>query len=202
MAIWALLAVSDGPERTRQPWLPVLLAPRRHGHELLGGGRVQRHAVVKVALRGTHLDCDSEALEHLVRTDADDMQTDNLLLSADAHQLHRHRHLVLGRGHGVVHRLELGLVHLHVAIAVLLPGLGLSESHSTDRRVREDDRRDSAVLEARLRLAAKQAVRQAAASGNGDGRELVALGGCVADGVHARHARPLVLVHDDLPLGI
>lgn len=48
---------------------------------------VDSHAAVEIFLRGAHLDSDAEALHHLVTTLAEDMQTDDLLVGAFAHDL-------------------------------------------------------------------------------------------------------------------
>ena len=69
--------------------------PTHHRHELLAACRVDRDRVVEVLLRRAHLDRDGEALRHLVRAVADDVDADDLLQRPLADELARALDLVL-----------------------------------------------------------------------------------------------------------
>mmetsp|Transcript_23942 Transcript_23942/g.78249 ORF Transcript_23942/g.78249 Transcript_23942/m.78249 type:complete len:473 (+) Transcript_23942:198-1616(+) len=183
--------------------LPIRLgAPRPHRHKLLRGRRVDGAGVVKVRLGGAHLDGHGKALQHLVRRDADHVEADDALLLAGADELHRHRLLGLLLAQRKVHRLEDRLVRLDVRVAVRLARLRLGQPDRPDRRVRKHHRRDVCILELCVGRAAKDAVGEAAAGGNRDGRQLEAGGGGVAEAVEAGDARLLLLVHDHSPLAV
>ena len=62
-----------------------------HRHKLFRGGWVDRHGIVEVFLGCAHLQRHREALQHLVHSEADTVNTDNLLFRADADQLHAAR---------------------------------------------------------------------------------------------------------------
>lgn len=136
------------PSHTAQRSAGEFLSPQ--GDELLGTSGVDGDAGVEVLLRGAHLERDAEALEHLAGAEAHDVQADDLLLGPLADDLVLRGALVLRVHHGVVHGSEVGLVDLEVLAAVLLDGLGLRQPDGADFGVREDDARDSGVVEARV----------------------------------------------------
>lgn len=106
------------------------------------------NAAIKVLLSSTHLDSDTEALQHLADAKTKDVQTNNLLLGTGADDLHLGGvlGLLLGRQADVVeHGSELGVVDLDLVVAVALAGLGLGETDAADLRVREDDCRNVLV---------------------------------------------------------
>lgn len=94
---------------------------------------------IKVLLRSTHLHGYAETLQHLTNTQAEDMQTDDLLLGTRADQLHLRGvlGLLLGGDHVVEHGREFGVVDLDVIVAVAFAGLGLCETRGADFGVRE-----------------------------------------------------------------
>mmetsp|Transcript_12599 Transcript_12599/g.30637 ORF Transcript_12599/g.30637 Transcript_12599/m.30637 type:complete len:305 (-) Transcript_12599:112-1026(-) len=185
------------PQSARKPGLALLHTPGCHGHEFLCGCGVQRYAMVKVALGGSHLDGDGKPLEHLICTNAHDVETHNLLLGPMADELHGHGNLFVHLAHGVVHGLEFCLVDLEAILAVLVHCLRLCQAHSANGRVGEDHCWDSLVLEARVGLPTEETIREAAARGNGDGRQLPGGVGRVAEGMDTRHICALVLIHLD-----
>mmetsp|Transcript_22281 Transcript_22281/g.75330 ORF Transcript_22281/g.75330 Transcript_22281/m.75330 type:complete len:367 (-) Transcript_22281:539-1639(-) len=178
-------------------------APGRQRDELLGSRRVDRDARVEVGLCRAHLHGHAKALEHLVGGHADDVEPNNLFLLAEADDLHRR--LGLRRrldGHRAVPEVDKRrLVDLDVLVAVLGARLGLGQADDADRRVREDDGRDERVVRLGRRLAVEEAVSQAPASRNGHGRQLDEPAH-VAQRVHARLRRVLVLVDNDVALAV
>lgn len=108
------------------------------------------NAAIKVLLSSTHLDSDTEALQHLADAKTKDVQTNNLLLGTGADDLHLGGVLGLllgGQANIVEHGSELGVVDLNLVIAIALAGLGLGEADTADLRVREDDCRNVLVGE-------------------------------------------------------
>lgn len=106
------------------------------------------NAAIKVLLSSTHLDSDTEALQHLADTKTKDVQTNHLLLGTGADDLHLGGvlGLLLGRQADIIeHGSELGVVDLNLVIAVALAGLGLGETDAADLRMREDDCRNVLV---------------------------------------------------------
>ena len=59
-----------------------------HGDEFLGGRRVDSDGGVKVCLCETSDDCDAETLDHLIHSQTDEVDTNNLFLLANANELH------------------------------------------------------------------------------------------------------------------
>ncbi|PMB66771.1 Elongation factor 1-gamma 1 [Beauveria bassiana] len=167
-----------------------------NSNQLLGARRVNGDAAVKVGLCGAHLDGDAKTLEHLAAAETQDVQADNLFLGAGGDELVAGRALVFLLHHGVVHGREARLVDLDIVLAVLFNGLRLAEANAADLGVGKDDRGDVVVVElgGGELLAAKQAVREFAASGNGNGGQLDFACG-VAKGVDIVDAAVLVLVH-------
>ena len=94
-----------------------------HSNKLFCGRRVDGHRVVEVFLGCAHLQRHGEALQDLVHTKTDAVDTDNLLLRTDADQLHAARLTV--RGDGGVHRGKCRFIHFHLVVAVLLTRLRL-----------------------------------------------------------------------------
>ena len=138
------------------------------GDQLLSAGGVKGNRAVKVSLSSTHLQGNSEALQHLITSLSDNVDTDNLLLGSSADKLE-------GRGglvglHGVVHARELGDVNIQVLGAVFLLGSLLSQTNSSSSRVGEDDRGDISVVELRVLelLRSEKAIRETTTSGNSD----------------------------------
>lgn len=103
------------------------------------------NTAIKVLLSSTHLNSDTEALQHLANAETEDVQTDHLLLRTGTDDLHLGRVLGLllwGQADIVEHRGELRVVDLDLVVAVALAGLGLGETDRADFGVREDDRGD------------------------------------------------------------
>lgn len=107
------------------------------------------HTRIKVLLSRAHLHRDAKALEHLTDAQAQDMQTNDLLLGADAHELHlRGVLLLLLRRHDiVVHGGEPRAVDLDPVVAEPLAGLGFGEADGADFGVGEDHGGDVFVRE-------------------------------------------------------
>ena len=118
-----------------------------HSDQLLSASRMYSNTAIKVLLSGAHLDSDTEALQHFTNAKTQDVQSDNLLLGTGTDNLHLRRvlGLLLSRHDVEEHGGELGVVDLDLVIAVVLAGLGLSETDTANLRVREDDRRDVLV---------------------------------------------------------
>ena len=106
-----------------KPRLETGLCGLTHGDELFRCGRVNGNGVVEVFFGGAHFQRYRKALQHLIHSEADTVNTDNLLFRADADQLHAARLAV--RGHGGIHCGEGRFVHLHGVVAVLLARLRL-----------------------------------------------------------------------------
>lgn len=161
-------------------------------------------AGVEVLLGGAHLEGDAEALEHLAGAEAHDVEADDLLVGPLADDLVLGGRLVLGVHHGVVHGGEVGRVDLEAVAAVLLDGLGLREADGADLGVGEDDARDARVVEARVGEEGRgpvQALGEAAAGGDGDGRQL-RLAADVAEGEDVVDRGVLEVVDDDVALAV
>lgn len=130
------------------------------------------HTAIKVLLRRAHLDRHTEALQHLTHAQTKDMETDDLLFRASAHQLEFGRvlRLLLRRHHVVVHRRELGVVDLDLVVAVLGASFRFCQTDSADLWVREHDCRDVVVGELRVFQlgGAEDAVTELTAGGDGD----------------------------------
>lgn len=136
--------------------------------QLLGTGGMESNRAVKISLGGSHLDGNSETLEHLIATLSDNVDTDNLLLGACADKLEGRGSLV--RLHGIVHAREFGHIHVQVLGTVLLLGLLLSQTNRSGSRVRENDRGDVSVIQLRVLelLGSEKAIRQTTTSSNSD----------------------------------
>lgn len=130
------------------------------------------HTAVKVGLGRTHLHGNTEALEHLTDSEAENVQTDNLLLRTGADDFHLGGvlGLLLLRHHAVVHGRELGVVDLDLIVTVALASLRLGQTNGTDFGVGEDDGGDVVIVElGGLELGrAKEAAAQMTTSGNGN----------------------------------
>jgi len=174
-------------------------APLLQSNQLLRAGRMYSDATIKVLFGGAHLDRDAEALQHLRRTDTQDMQAHDPLVLARTDDLVARRAFLLRLHHGIIHGGETRLIDLDVLVAVLPPRVGLAEADGADLRVREDDGRDVGVVEldALVLGPAKQAVGQLAARRNGDGRQLH-FAADVAERVDVGDGGVLELVGDDL----
>ncbi len=95
-----------------------------HGDELFRCGRVNGDGIVEVFFWWRPFSAlPQKPLQHLIHSEADTVNTDNLLFRADADQLHAARLAV--RGHGGIHCGEGRFVHLHGVVAVLLARLRL-----------------------------------------------------------------------------
>lgn len=106
------------------------------------------NTAIKVLLSSTHLNSDTEALQHLTDTKTKDVQTNNLFLGTGADDLHLGGVLGLllrGQADIVEHGSELGVVDLDFIVAVALAGLGLGETDAADLGVREHDCRNVLV---------------------------------------------------------
>jgi hypothetical protein len=109
---------------------------------------VDSNTAIKVLLGSTHLDSNTEALEHLANTETKDVETNNLLFGTGADELHLSGVLGLllrGQANIVEHGSELGVVDLDFFITVALAGFGLGETHATDFGVGEDNGGDVLV---------------------------------------------------------
>lgn len=84
---------------------------------------MDRHGIVEVFLGRAHLQRYRKALQDLIHAEADAVDTDNLLVRADADQLHAARLTV--RGDGGVHGGKRRFIHFHLVVAVLLTRLRL-----------------------------------------------------------------------------
>ncbi|KAB8606239.1 hypothetical protein FH972_025869 [Carpinus fangiana] len=191
-------AVLRGTDGTVVREVVVARRPLPQRDQLLGARGMYGDAAVKVGLCGAHLDGDAKALQHLAAALAHDVQPDDLLLLARAHQLVRAGALVLGLHHRIVHRGEAGGVDLDIVLAEFLLGLRLREADGADLGVREHDGRDVVIDEVRVLRAAEDAVRELATRGDGDGGELVALVADVTEREDAGHVGLLVVVDGDV----
>lgn len=82
-----------------------------------------RRALIELT---SHLDGHSESLQHLIRSDTDEVQSNDLLLGSLDDELEGGRLLVFGVHHRVVERGEGGLVDLDLVVTELLASLRLS----------------------------------------------------------------------------
>lgn len=106
------------------------------------------NTAIEVLLSSTHLDSNTEALQHLTDAKTKDVQTDNLFLGTGANDLHLGGVLGLllwGQADIVEHGSELGVINLNLVVAVANAGLGLGETDAADLGVRENDRRNVLV---------------------------------------------------------
>ena len=106
------------------------------------------NTAIKVLLSSTHLNSDTEALQHLTNTKTKDVQTNNLLVGTGANDLHLGGvlgFLLGGQANIVEHGSELGVVDLDFIVAVALAGLRLGEADAANLGVREDDCRNVLV---------------------------------------------------------
>ena len=106
------------------------------------------NTAIKVLLSSTHLDSNTETLQHLTDTKTKDVETNNLFLGTGADDLHLGGVLGLllgGQADIVEHGSELGVVDLDFIVTVALAGLGLGETDAADLGVREDDCRNVLV---------------------------------------------------------
>lgn len=129
------------------------------------------HTRIEILLGRPHLDRNPKPLQHLPNSKAQNMQADNLLIRADAHELHLRRvlYLLLRRQYVVEHRRESRVVYFDLAVAESLARLRLREPDCADLRVREDDRRNVFVRQlGRFELGGPEEAAAELASG-GDG---------------------------------
>ena len=92
---------------------------------------------------------DRLALEHLVSTHSNYMQTHNLLFPSSAHQLHSSFWFVISRylKWAIVHVYELGRVTFGVPLSTMLNGFLLRRSYRADRRMRKHCCQDYAIID-------------------------------------------------------
>lgn len=170
-------------------------------NQLLSTRGVNGNTAIKVGLGSSHLDGNTETLKHLTTANTHDVKTDDLLLGAGGNELVVGRALLVGLHHGVVHGSETGLVYLDAVLAILLDGLGLSQTNAADFGVGENDRGDVVVveLEGGEFRSAEQAMRQTTTSGDGDGGQFD-LASDITEGEDVVDAGVLVFVGDDVAL--
>lgn len=170
-------------------------------NQLLSTRGVNGNTAVKVGLGSSHLDSNTETLQHLATTDPHDVKTDDLLLGTSGNELVVGRALLVRLHHGVVHGSEAGLVYLEVLLAVLLDSLGLGQADAADFGVGENDGGNVAVVELKSRecRSAKQAMGQTTTSSDGDGGQLD-LASDISEGENVVDAGVLVFVGDDVAL--
>lgn len=130
------------------------------------------NTAIKVLLRGTHLHGNTETLQHLSNSQAENMQTHHLLFRSSDHKFKLGGVLLflLGGEDIVVHRCEAGVIDLDIGIAEALAGFGLGETDSADFGVGEDNSRDVLVREMSVLefSAAEEAAAELTAGSNCD----------------------------------
>ena len=107
------------------------------------------HTAIKILLRRAHLNRHPETLQHLPAPQAQNMQSDNLLLGPRTNKLVARRPPFRLLDDGIIHRRKARIVHLDILIPILLPRLGLRKPDSAHLRVREHDGWDIGVVELR-----------------------------------------------------
>jgi len=179
--------------------LPLTLHKSFQRNQLLCTSRMNRHTIIEIRLRRSHLDRNPKALQHLGAARPQDMQAHDLLLLARTDQLIARRALLLRIHHRVVHRGETRVVDLEILRAVLCFRVRLAQANAADFRVREHDGGDVLVVEMRVVEGgpAEETVGEFAAGGDGDGGEFD-FAAHVAEGVDVVDVGVLVVVGDDV----
>lgn len=80
------------------------------------------NTAIKIRLRSAHLDRNAKTLEHLARSRADDVQSNDLLILPRTHELVRARNRIVSAFEDrVIQTAELCRVDLDVGVTIALP---------------------------------------------------------------------------------